>query len=706
VVPISLSREQSALVDRPIKGKLFLEGQPGSGKTTTGVARLMRMITEGVPAESILLLVPQRSLAFPYYELLRRPDLPAGGLVSVVTITGLARRMVELFWPLVARNCGFGHPDQPPMYLTLETAQYYLARLVRPLIEQGYFETVAIDRNRLYSQILDNLNKSAVVGFDYRTFGERLKAAWQGDPTQLHVYDEAQDCANRFRQYCLDNNLLDFSLLFELFANHLWPSLLCREFLTKTYRHLIYDNIEEDVPVAHDIIRQWLPQFESSLLIYDQDGGYRLFLGADPESGYSLREECDETVQFAYAWLETPELADLRRSLTGRILRQAPDPNPPRFRSVFSLSTHRFFPEMIDWVSQSVIDLVANQAVPPGEIVVVSPFLSDSLRFSLMNQLEGAGIPVQSYRASRSLREEAATRSLLTFARLAHPAWGMPLTQNDLRYALMQSISSLDLVRADLLARITYRPNHPEEGLNSFDKIRPEMQDRITYVVGEKYELLRNWLAEYQAGGPLELDIFLSRLFGEVLSQPGFGFHENFDPAAVTARLIESIQKFRWAFGDPPEKGSATLGREYIQMVEDGVLAAQYLQGWENLHDNAVLIAPAYTFLMANRGARYQFWLDVGSLGWYERLAQPLTHPYVLSRSWPGNSPWTDADEVQANSDAMARLVGGLIRRCSERVSLCTVGVNERGDEQRGPLLQALQFLLRKLNAEGETGHV
>ena len=41
------------------------------------------------------------------------------------------------------------------------------------------------------------------------------------------------------------------------------------------------------------------------------------------------------------------------------------------------------------------------------------------------------------------------------------------------------------------------------------------------------------------------LDYFLSRLFGEVLSQAGFGFHRDFDAGAVAANLIESVQKFR-----------------------------------------------------------------------------------------------------------------------------------------------------------------
>jgi len=214
---IPLTPAQLELVQRPQEAKIFLEGPAGCGKTTAGVERLLALMAAGVPGSSILLLVPQRTLAEPYYQALRTPGVLAGGMVTVLTVGGLARRMVELFWPLVAERAGFAHPERPPLFLTLETAQYVMAHLVRPTLDEGYFDTVTIERNRLYSQIIDNLNKAAVVGFPHTEIGERLGAAALGDPAQLRVYLDAQTCAERFRQHCLDHNLLDFSLQVEVF---------------------------------------------------------------------------------------------------------------------------------------------------------------------------------------------------------------------------------------------------------------------------------------------------------------------------------------------------------------------------------------------------------------------------------------------------------------------------------------------------------
>ena len=189
--------------------------------------------------------------------------------------------------------------------------------------------------------------------------------------------------------------------------------------------------------------------------------------------------------------------------------------------------------------------------------------------------LERKGVPSRSHRPSRSLREEPATLCLLTFARLAHPDWKMACSHYDVRTALMQAIEGLDLVRADLLARIAYRPAKASEGFGSFDFIRPEKQERISFALGERFERLRTWLNAYRAAPPQELDVFLSRLFGELLSQPGYGFHTNFDAAAVAARLVESVQKFRQVIATSLEEEGVPLGAEYLRMIDEGVISTK-----------------------------------------------------------------------------------------------------------------------------------
>jgi hypothetical protein len=686
----SLSLIQRQVIESPLDIRLFVSGRAGTGKTTVGVERMRYLLAQGVPADSILMLTPQRTMQEPYLDLLYSPERQAGGEVTSATIGGLAQRMCDLFWPIAAEAAGFKNPDQPPVFLTLETAQYYMAFLVRPLLEQGYFQSLTIDRNRLYSQILDNLNKSAVVGFPYTEIGSRMDAAWFGDPVQRRIYQDAQECATLFREYCLDHNLLDFSLQLEIFSNILWPQGQVQDYLKRTYRHLIYDNVEEDAPRAHDIINEWLADFDSALLIYDNDAGYRYFLGGDAITGYALSEACDERIEFIESFVSSENIIQLSDMLVSAITHRESENINTNDTLEFILA--HYYPEMLDIVVGRIKSLIEENGIPPSEIVVLAPFLSDALRFSVTNRLEAAGIPWRSHRPSRSLRDEPASKTLLTLSALAHPHWNVHPTKFDITHALMFALDT-DLIRAQLLTEITY--NQRDLQLSTFDKIKPEMQERITYVLGEKYTNLRNWINNYRETTPQPCDFFLRKLFGEVLSQPAYGFHRNMDAVRIASSLIESIKKFRYAM-DPLDLTGLDLGKEYIAMLEDGVIAAQYLESWRTENKETVLVAPAHTFLMMNRPVTVQFWLDPGSSGWVQRLLQPLTQPYVLSRHWESGRMWMDADEVNAETESLARLAGGLLSRCREKLFLALADLSETGYEQRGTLLRAFQKVIQQ----------
>lgn len=702
---MELTDQQQAVIELAGKGKVFLSGPAGSGKSTTARLVLEHMLQEEIQAESILVLTPQRSLAQPYREVAQAADFPAGGALTIVTLGGLAQRMVSLFWPMVAPLAGFKHPDQPPHFLTLETAQYYMAHLVEPLIQSGYFDSVTIDPNRAYSQILDNLNKAAVVGFEISEIGERLKSAWTGRAKQLLAYDQVQECGIRFREYCLQNNLLDFSLQFEVFAKHLWKSTLCRSYLTHTYRHLIYDNAEEDVPIAHEIVHDWLPELDSALIVQDTRAGFRTFLGADAASAEKLRDAC-QTVNFSESFIQSEPLKHFSDLLSTAIIehsgKKAADSSA---LEAFSVHSFRFYPQAMDWIVDEITALITEKGVAPQEIVVLTPFLSDSLRFALAQRFDEKSLPFSTFRPSRSLEDEPVVNALLTLAKLAHPAWKLAPTRHDLRYMLMQVIPDLDLIRADLLSQILYSPNRNENKFSNFAQIANEMQLRITFNIGNRFETLRAWLEE-NANSPDELDVFFSRLFGELLSSSEFNFHQNYQAASVVNRLIESARKFRQTVLPTELPAGVSLSQEYVRTVEEGVISAQYLSNWEDQQQTqSVLIAPAFTYLMSNRSVRHQFWLDVGSSGWWARLDQPLTQPYVLSRNWPAGKKWTAADELNTSQDTLERVCTGLLRRCSEHVSLVSVSLNESGNEERGKLLIAIQSVLRGLPA-AEVSHV
>jgi len=693
-----LSPLQNEVIHLPYVGSSYLHGNAGTGKTTAASLRLVQMLKAGIPAESILVLAPQRTLLTPYLDAVADGDEGNPGNVTSITLGGLARRMTDLFWPIVAAQGGFANPENPPIFLTLETTEYYIAQITAPLLDQGFFSSIVIDRNRLYSQLIDNLNKAAIGCYSHLEIADRLKSAWNGDRNQFRVYDNAQFCATEFRQYCLANNLLDYSLQITLFYDVIWQNPVCRQYLLKSFPHLIVENVDEDTTFTHQILDEWLPETESALLVFDTNGGFRPLLGANPKTGARLIERCSRELNFTESFVSSSEIQWLETALISRInhKEQVRPLMDFTLTDILEFDFKRFFPEMIDWTAERIADLIQQQNIPPSEIAVLAPFLSDSLRFSLSQALGKYGIRSHSLRPSRSLVDEPVTQSLLTLAMISHLDWGRFSSQFipgkfDIAYALTQVLDGCDLIRAQIMAEELFRVSDSQIHLFPFEDIPGNIQNRITFRLGQQYEVLRNWILDYQNQPPEMLDHYLSRLFGEVLSQPDFGFHRNLSAGEITANLMESIYKFRRSLVS--ENDAVSL--EYVRTAKSGVLAAQYLRSWTMSDDESVLIAPAYTFLTVNKPVDYQFWLDIGSHSWSERIFQPVTHPYVLSKDWPIGKLWTDEEEIVHSLDALQRLILGLLRRCRKKVFLGLSNLGEQGYEQRGPLLQAFQAVLR-----------
>lgn len=698
-----------------VRNKLYLSGAFGAGKTTLAIDRIRWLLSrERVRGDDILVIVPQRTLADPYYQALYVGELPSGPPVRVTTFASLAQQSVELYWPLLATTAGFAEPGREPNFLNLETSQFHMAPLVDAAIAGDEFGALRIDPNRVVSQVLDNLNKAALLGLGIDAIYRRLELAipsGEQHMARINALRAAERISHAFRALCYRETLLDFSLQILLFNEQVLLNPWSRTHLFRSHRHLIMDNAEEDTPSAQRLMLEWLPWLDSALIIVDEDAGYRTFLGADPEGTIDLAAACGERYRLAASHVMPPPMAALSTQVTRAVHGwKAPaedGQDASRSRKHAPAETlvipepFRFYPQMIQWTADAIRRLVVQDGVPASEIAVMSPFVSDALRFSLQTALEARGIALATHRPSRALEAEPATRTMLTLAKLAHPHWGILPAGADVAQMLAHSIPHLDPVRAHLLGEIVYPVRRRTNELTTFATINEGMRERITYAAGESYDRLRDWIYTYRAAGADQpVDQFFAHLFGEVLSQPDFGFHDDRDAARVASQLVDSARKFRWAIegADGTRRAVGTsspahLARAYVQLAEAGVIGALFVPGWRTAAD-AVFLAPAYTFLLRNRPVEVQFWLDIGASGWWERLYQPLTHPFVLSPRWPANAPWTDADEYRIRQETMRRLLVGLVRRTRRHIYLAVSDYSESGYEQHGALLNLVNRML------------
>jgi hypothetical protein len=383
---------------------------------------------------------------------------------------------------------------------------------------------------------------------------------------------------------------------------------------------------------------------------------------------------------------------------------------------------------MVSWVVGHIVSLVEG-GVRPREIAVLAPYVEDVLRFELQERLRPHEIRVRAVRPSRPLHDHPIVRMLVTAARFAHPEWEQSVPATDLARALATAIDQLDIARAQLIADAALRAS-PRRLVPLEDAA---LWQRIGMRFYERYSILQRWLAAQEKTdeglspsalppspvSPAPLDLFWQQLFTDVLSQPGFGLYQEREGAMVCDKLIRSARTFREVFeraqlapqdlpaaryAGAPAATRFDIGSEYINTLGEDIIAAQYAPEREPdiADDDAVLVTPAYTYLINNFRSRYQFWLDINSLGWYERVYQPLTHPYVLSRRWEAGRPWTEEDEHRTRQVMLSKVIGGLTYRCADKLYLASSQLSIGGQEESGPLARAVQRVLGRATASDQ----
>lgn len=669
---------------------MWVDLPQGPGAADIALARVRQLLGQGVDGHEILVLSPQRDRR-------ARCDAVDGAGADdgarirpeIHTYYSFAARMVRLFWPEIAAPAGFGRPLDPPVLLTYETAQYAMGQVVAARLREGYFEGLALRPQRLLSQLLDNLNKAAVNGYDVTDVGPRLRAAWQGEGERLLAFDQAQTCIDQFRAHCLAHNLVDVSLALDTFRRYLAPSAAFRAHLAGRARHLVVEGVEETVPVAQDFIGALLETADSAFLVHRRDGGYRVFLGVDPDGAEALRAAC-ATVAIVPDPPATPA-SRLGCALSARFERGRPDAEAGMPVSGRLLSA-RHRGDMVQAVADEVVRLVAAGEATPGQIAVIAPHADGVLRFLIGRALDRVQIPCAVVRRFESLREEPEVRVGLALAALAHRDWGRRPHPADVAEALGAALS-VDPVRAHLLTRAGY--DVATIALRPLGADDRTLAERATPEALVRYESLRRWLESRRVGEGLPIDLFLRRLFGEVLSRPDLPASS----AASYARLIASAAWFRHSapsMGISPDHTRTAAG--YAEMVEEGVVAAAHAVPMAAADPASVLVvAPVHTYLLEERTAPFQFWLDIGSMRWWEPPHQPLTNPHVLARRWPSGARWADAVDYDTRNRVLGRLVRGLCSRAPApaRIYLCWSETEGAGQPADSPLLRAALEVLR-----------
>lgn len=659
-------------IPHPDNDVLFVEGVRGSGKTSTVRQHILHLLGSDVPAEQILVLVPDAVLAMPYRELLS-------------TWTSSKTPITLLTFDAWVRSTIQSHSLEGYPYPTFSLLADWQAQYLMEMVGANFFGSEALEGLRVSPQYLITqiflVNKlSAYAGLSFAEGISRLKPALGSRQEQLYAVSDAIFAA--YTAHCDQNHLLDMARCVHIFRQRILPSPAFDQSFRHRFKHLIVDNIEEFGAVAHEFLEWAAARCETTLLLYDPDGGHRVLQGADPDNVqylpfYRQRNSLEPT--------STAPLAHLTRVLGS--LEQTPVHTPPLYNRLatsgdpqtLTLAVYDSHLQMLNACLQHLESLGLAETGSSLRIAIIMPSPTETLRRVLQNRLRLR--VALAHQHSRIIEVPMVSAALVLLRLIGKTA--LP-TYEELRRSLIYIIPGLDYLRADLLVRSVYRNGT----LSSYYDLDNRLQNRITQTHGSAYERMRTWIQEAPAVETSPLHEWLTTLREAVLrpawtADPEVDFNER-----SLQLVIDCAERLAISPVHSGSRGWQQSIDDFLKVIRSGYLRPPY---FSEHRAQLLLISPLH-FLQSDSCVEEQIWLDVSHPAWLEYPQRLLVNPYVLRRNFSGQ--WNYLLGQTAIKRSLTKTLVGLTRRCGKKITAYASRLNASGFEQQGMLLTILQQAL------------
>jgi hypothetical protein len=711
---------------------LWITGPTRSGKTSRLIEQFCQWVTTD-PTSSPASQPLSKLDATPAYlvftasglvELVDRITQATEGQYPVQATTPLRffRDEVTLFWPLLIQQLNLR--AQFPLRLRPETEQELATRLWQPALEAGLLQQTGISEYRLVRRTLDLLQLAGASGVPVEDIPQVLA---QGNGTagmngNAASYNTIGELLVQWQQWCLERGFLTYGIICELYWRHLLTHPVYQQHLTRRYRAVFADDVDE-----YPAITRWLFEFLldhniKGAFTYNPQGAVRLGLDADPDYLAGLATRC--------------RVKRLKKRPVPCLSEVVGDSALELVLNSYSLEHSSLLPNSVKSIqttarsqllrntAQEIIQAIESGEVEPQDIAVITPGLDAIARYSLMEILSSRGIPVAPLNEQRPLASSPMIRGLLTLLGLVYPGLGRLVERDGVAemlvvlsqqpqiesaageptpiwpFSTIQSASMpvIDPVRAGLIVDHCFYPDleHPRLlPVNAFPR-----WDRLGYRATNAYQELLEWLAIQKTQleqrlipGPVAV---LDRAIQQFLWKGG-----NLPVEQLTAlRELIFIAQHYWQVDGrlrqiEPDRSvsvSETVG-QFIGLLRRGQISSNPYPGlalWPA--GGAVTLGTIFQYRFNHLAHRWHFWLDAGSPLWLStgeavRFGAPL---FLKQRS---GQAWTTEDALHADEERLQRILLDLLSRAGERLYLCHSDLAVNGQEQTGPLLSLVNMV-------------
>ena len=681
-------------------------------------------------------------------ELAERIAVASTGKYQVQTTTplGFLQDEVILFWPLLIQRLNLR--SQFPIRLRPETEQELATALWRLELDAGIWQQTGVSEYRQVRRALDLLllaGASATPIEEIQSileagYGEREEGEGEADEEEAEIEEEdvfgtlfpiqqrvrerdkiqnrVGELLLRWQNWCLERGFLTYGLIYELYWRYLLPDTTYQQYLTRRYRLVLADDVDDYPAIARYLFDFFLNNGVVGAFTYNPNGGVRVGLGADPDYMAGLASRCQVQT------LNDRPVSCLDETLGMQIVEAVRDPAfllslPPSVQSMQSISRA----QLLRQTAEAVAVAVKSGQVQPQEVAIIAPGLDAIARYTLAEILTSKGIPVESLNDQRPLSSSPIIRALLTLLAFVYPGLGRLIDRDAVAEMLVvlstqytgvtknnftntapiddelpitnyqSSLTpNIDPVRAGLLTDYCFEPN------SELPKLLPvkvfSRWDRLGYEATKAYEGIVNWLEEQRSQQEQRLiPSFVHVLDRAIQRFLWNGSYLPFDQLSALRELLETAQHYWEVDGrmrsqsDLGETPSHTTVGRFIQMLRRGTVTANpYPVRAIGFGSNAVTLATIFQYRSSRRFHKWQFWIDAGSPLWLSGGVAALFGAPLFLQNRVGRL-WTEEDALMADEERLRRILRDLLGRAGERVYLCHSEMATNGQEQAGPLL-------------------
>ncbi|MEM9504061.1 MAG: hypothetical protein AAGA01_08905 [Cyanobacteria bacterium P01_E01_bin.43] len=684
---------------------IWIEGPTRSGKTTRLLAHIAEIATApmaGRRAGAVFLLFAANGDNRLTLSDRLADSLPATLPITTATPAGFIQNEVTLFWPLLVETLGLS--PQFPMPLRPENEQELATQLWRDQLDRGTLEVPGWTETQTVRRSLDFLQLAATSGTPAEALPELLVAALPGGIASADVWGAIAQAVMQWRDWCLSQSFLTYSIATELYWRHLLPQPLYQAKFVERFCGLMADDFDEYPAIFAELWRQADAWQLPTAVTWNPHGKIRLGVGADPEALALLRTGAKTVEEL------TPGVADsLASAWADSIITAVLDPLAvPEPMSAVQVIQSTSRGELLRQTAEAIAAAIQQEQVTPGDIAVIGPGFDAIARYTLAEILQKQHIPVASLNDQRPLVSTPLVRAILTLVPFIYPELGRFLTKDavaEMLVVLSQSAQGdpnqswfervqIDPVRAELIVDHCFYPDPQRPDLLAVSEF--PRWDRLGYRATDAYNALRDWIAQQrQALQQRLITSPVSLIDRTIQSFLWRGNYLPYDQLAALRELMETAQHFWQVQGrlrqqqrlesEPSAPPLSPEGR-FLALLLQGIVAANPFPVKPLEHgQQGVTLATVFQYRSQRLHHRWQFWLDASSPRWLTGTDALFGYPMFLQQRH--GQPWP-VDFIERSHEArLERILRDLLGRATEQVILCHSDLAVNGQEQLGPLL-------------------